>query len=77
LPSVPWENLETLRALPLWKDRLITLAAAGHPIANELTLDSFAAAVHVVDAGHVRITPEGEVTSVVDAILAALGNWQP
>jgi DNA-binding transcriptional LysR family regulator len=64
---------DTLRALPLWKDRLITLAAAGNPIAKDLTLDSFAAAVHVVDAGHVHITPEGEVTSVVDAILAASG----
>jgi DNA-binding transcriptional LysR family regulator len=64
---------DTLRAQPLWKDRLITLTAADNPIAKDLTLDSFAASVHVVDAGHVHITPEGEVTSVVDAILAASG----
>jgi DNA-binding transcriptional LysR family regulator len=64
---------DTLRALPLWKDRLITLVATGNPIAKSLTLDSFAAAVHAVDAGHVHITPEGKATSVVDAILAASG----
>jgi DNA-binding transcriptional LysR family regulator len=64
---------DTLRALPLWKDHLITLVAAGNPIAKNLTLNSFAAAVHAVDAGHVHVTPEGEATSVVDAILAASG----
>src|SRR3974390_1097851 len=58
---------DTLRALPLWKDSLVTLVAADNPIAKNLTLDTFAAAVHVVDAGHVHITPEGEATSIVDA----------
>jgi DNA-binding transcriptional LysR family regulator len=64
---------DTLRTLPLWKDQLTTLVAADNPVAKNLTLESFAAAAHVVDAGHVYITPEGEVTSVVDAILAASG----
>ncbi len=64
---------DDLRAIPLWKDRLTTLVACDNPIAKALTLESFAAAPHVVDAGHVRITPEGHVTSVVDAILAASG----
>jgi DNA-binding transcriptional LysR family regulator len=64
---------ETLRTLPLWKDRLTTLVAAGNPVAENLTLESFAAGAHVADAGHVRISPDGHVTSVVDAILAASG----
>ncbi len=64
---------EDLQAVPLWKDNLMTLASADHPIARNLTIEAFAAAAHVVDAGHVRITPDGQVTSIVDAILAASG----
>ncbi len=64
---------DDLRASPLWRDHLTTLMAADHPLANDLTIETFASAAHVVDAGHVRITPDGYVTSIVDAILAASG----
>jgi DNA-binding transcriptional LysR family regulator len=70
-PAAPAK--ETIRTLPLWKDRLVTLAAAGNPVSQSLTIESFAAAAHVVDAGHVHIGPDGEASSVVDAILAASG----
>jgi DNA-binding transcriptional LysR family regulator len=64
---------DTLRAVPLWKDCLTTLAATGNPVARCLTIEAFASAAHVVDAGHVHISPDGRVTSVVDSILAASG----
>jgi DNA-binding transcriptional LysR family regulator len=64
---------EGLRAVPLWKDRLTTLLASDHPLANCLTLETFARAAHAVDTGHVRIGPDGQVSSIVDAILAASG----
>lgn len=64
---------DTIRYVPLWRDRLTTLVAASNPAAEGLTLEAFAAAAHVVDAGHVHISPEGKVTSIVDAILAASG----
>ncbi len=62
-----------LRAEPLWKDHLVTLIRAGHPLALPMTLESFAAAAHVVDAGHIQVTPDGQGTSVVDSILEARG----
>jgi DNA-binding transcriptional LysR family regulator len=64
---------ESIRSMPLWKDRLVTLVAAHNPVAEELTLETFAAAAHAVDAGHVQINADGKVSSVVDAILAASG----
>jgi DNA-binding transcriptional LysR family regulator len=70
-PSSPMRD--TLRSLPLWSDRLITLMAADNRAAKGLTLETFAAAPHVVDSGHVHISREGQVTSVVDSILAASG----
>jgi len=60
-----------LRAEPLWTDHLITLVGANNPV--PMTIDSFAAAAHVVDAGHVQIAPDGQGISVVDSILAARG----
>ena len=62
-----------LRAEPLWKDHLVTLIRAGHPLRLPMSLESFAAAAHVVDAGHVQVTPDGQGTSVVDSILEARG----
>ena len=38
-----------------------------------MTLDGFAAAAHVVDAGHVQVAADGQGISVVDSILAARG----
>jgi DNA-binding transcriptional LysR family regulator len=64
---------EGIRTVPLWKDRLVTLAALENPVLQSLTIETFAAAAHVVDAGHVQIGANGEAASVVDAILAASG----
>jgi DNA-binding transcriptional LysR family regulator len=62
-----------LCAEPLWKDHLVTLIRAGHPLPLPMTPESFATAAHVVDAGHVQVTPDGQGTSVVDSILEARG----
>jgi DNA-binding transcriptional LysR family regulator len=62
-----------LRTEPLWTDHLITLVSADNPIRLPMTLDSFAAAAHVVDAGHVQVAADGQGVSVVDSILAARG----
>jgi DNA-binding transcriptional LysR family regulator len=62
-----------LRAEPLWRDGLVTLIGAANAIPTPMTLQGFAAADHVVDAGHVQVTPTGEGTSLVDTILAASG----
>jgi DNA-binding transcriptional LysR family regulator len=62
-----------LRSEPLWKDRLVTLIGERYPRALPMTLEAFAAAAHVVDAGHVQVTPDGRATSLVDTILAARG----
>jgi DNA-binding transcriptional LysR family regulator len=63
----------TIRCEPLWKDRLVTLAGPGNVLSDRMTIEAYAAAPHVVDAGHVQVTPDGVGTSVVDAILAARG----
>jgi DNA-binding transcriptional LysR family regulator len=63
----------TIRSEPLWKDRLVTLAGPGNELSDRMTIEAFAAAPHLVDAGHVQVTPDGVGTSVVDAILAARG----
>jgi DNA-binding transcriptional LysR family regulator len=62
-----------LHAEPLWNDRLVTLIAADNPLPLPMTLESFAEAIHVVDAGHVHVAGDGQGTSLVDAILAARG----
>ncbi len=62
-----------LRVEALWKDRLVTLVGANNPAPQPMTLEAFAAADHVVDAGHVRVSPDGQGASLVDTILAARG----
>jgi DNA-binding transcriptional LysR family regulator len=69
----PLVGSRDLRAEPLWKDHLVTLLGADNPMALPMTIDSFAAAAHVVDAGHVQVAPDGQGISVVDSILAARG----
>jgi DNA-binding transcriptional LysR family regulator len=62
-----------LHAEPLWNDRLVTLVAESNPLRDPVTIEAYAAAMHLVDAGHVRVSPDGTGTSVVDAILTARG----
>ncbi len=69
----PLAGSRDLRAEPLWTDRLVTLIGTGNTLPLPLTLDGYAAATHVVDAGHVQIAPDGSGISVVDSILAARG----
>jgi DNA-binding transcriptional LysR family regulator len=66
-------NAGELHAEPLWTDRLVTLVAADHPLRDPVGIEAFAAAAHLVDAGHVQVAPDGTGSSVVDAILAARG----
>lgn len=65
--------MRDLRAEPLWKDRLVTLVGPANPLPLPMTLETFAAAAHVVDAGHVQVDFEGRGSSLVDAILTARG----
>jgi DNA-binding transcriptional LysR family regulator len=62
-----------LHAEPLWNDRLVTLISANNPLPLPMTIDAFADAVHVVDAGHVQVAKDGKGSSLVDSILAARG----
>jgi DNA-binding transcriptional LysR family regulator len=62
-----------LRAEPLWNDRLVMLVAADNPVRLPMTIEAYAAAAHLVDAGHVQVSADGVGASVVDAILAARG----
>lgn len=66
-------RIPELRAEPLWKDHLVTLIRADNPLPLPMTLEAFAAATHVVDAGHVQVAPDGQGSSLVDTILAARG----
>jgi DNA-binding transcriptional LysR family regulator len=59
-------------ALPLWKDRLVTLTCKRSG-PKSLTLEEFAALPHVVDAGHVQMGEDGSARSVVDVLLGARG----
>jgi DNA-binding transcriptional LysR family regulator len=59
-------------SLPLWTDHLVTLTSKRSGL-KSLTPEAFAAAPHVVDAGHVHIKDDGTVTSVIDALLGARG----
>ena len=60
-------------AEPLWNDRLVTLVGEDNPLREPMTIESYAAAAHLVDAGHVQVSADGVGTSVVDAILKARG----
>jgi DNA-binding transcriptional LysR family regulator len=62
-----------LAAEPLWNDRLVMLVGRDNPVTEPMSIESYAAAGHLVDAGHVQVSPEGVGSSVVDAILAARG----
>jgi DNA-binding transcriptional LysR family regulator len=64
---------DEMHAEPLWTDRLVTLVGASNPLRDPLTMEAYAAAAHLVDAGHVQVSPDGVGTSVVDAILKARG----
>jgi DNA-binding transcriptional LysR family regulator len=66
-------GIQDLRAEPLWTDHLVTLIGANNPLSLPMTIEAFAAAAHVVDAGHVQVAPNGQGTSLVDSILAARG----
>ncbi|WP_291010582.1 LysR family transcriptional regulator [Hydrogenophaga sp.] len=57
---------------PLWQDHLVTLIGE-HFWDRPFTSDVFASASHVVDAGRVHVSPDGQGSSVVDAMLAARG----
>jgi DNA-binding transcriptional LysR family regulator len=69
----PLVGMRELRAEPLWMDHLVTLIGADNPMTLPMTLETFAAAAHVVDAGHVQVAPDGQGTSLVDSILAERG----
>lgn len=57
---------------PLWHDQLVTLV--GERFWDQpLTAEVFANASHVVDAGHVQVSPDGNGSSVVDVVMAARG----
>jgi DNA-binding transcriptional LysR family regulator len=62
-----------ISAEPLWNDRLVMLVGRDNPLTEPVSIESYAAAGHLVDAGHVQVSVEGVGTSVVDAILAARG----
>jgi DNA-binding transcriptional LysR family regulator len=62
-----------LSAEPLWNDRLVTLVGKDNPLSEPLSMEAYAAAAHLVDAGHVQVSAEGIGRSVVDAILTARG----
>lgn len=62
-----------LRAEPLWNDRLVTLIGANNPLSLPMSIEAFADAIHVVDAGHVQVAGDGKGSSLVDSILAARG----
>jgi DNA-binding transcriptional LysR family regulator len=57
----------------LWRDHLLTLVSKTNRLAKRMTVKSFAAAGHIVDAGLVQVAPDGAGNSVVDAMLASLG----
>jgi DNA-binding transcriptional LysR family regulator len=69
----PLVGMRDLCAEPLWMDHLVTLIGADNPMTLPMTLESFAEAAHVVDAGHVQVAPDGQGTSLVDSILAERG----
>jgi DNA-binding transcriptional LysR family regulator len=62
-----------ISAEPLWNDRLVMLVGRDNPLTEPVSIEAYAAAGHLVDAGHVQVSVEGVGTSVVDAILSARG----
>lgn len=62
-----------ISAEPLWNDRLVTLVGDDNPLREPLSMEAYAAAAHLVDAGHVQVSADGVGRSVVDAILTARG----
>ena len=62
-----------ISAEPLWNDRLVTLVGKDNPLHDPMSIEAYAAAPHLVDAGHVQVSADGVGTSVVDAILKARG----
>jgi DNA-binding transcriptional LysR family regulator len=62
-----------LRAEPLWNDKLVMLVGKDNPLREPVSIEAYAAAPHLVDAGHVQVSSEGVGRSVVDAILTARG----
>jgi len=60
-----------LQTEPLWKDHLVTLVRADNPM--PMTLETFTAACHVVDAAHVQVSIDGQGNSLVDSMLAERG----
>jgi DNA-binding transcriptional LysR family regulator len=48
-----------ISAEPLWNDRLVTLVGENNPLREAMTIEAFAAAGHLVDAGHVQASPDG------------------
>ena len=66
-------GMPELCAETLWHDRLVTLVSANNRLPQPMTIEVFAAADHVVDAGHVRVGTDGRGASLVDSILAARG----
>jgi DNA-binding transcriptional LysR family regulator len=66
-------GMPELCAETLWSDRLVTLLGSGNRLSQPMTIEAFAAADHVVDAGHVQVAPDGRGASLVDTILAARG----
>lgn len=66
-------GMPELCAETLWNDRLVTLVSADNRLPQPMTIEAFAAADHVVDAGHVRVGTDGRGASLVDSILAARG----
>ena len=59
-------GMPELCAETLWSDRLVTLVSAENRLPLPMTIEAFAAADHVVDAGHVRVAPDGRGASLVD-----------
>ena len=73
-PTTTGTMAEAALVLPLSSvARLVMLVGKDNPLPEPMTIESYAAAAHLVEAGHVQVSPEGVGTSVVDAILAARG----
>ncbi len=62
-----------LSAEPLWSDRLVMMVGHDNPLREPVSIEFYAAASHLVDAGHVQVAQDGVATSIVDAILRARG----
>ncbi len=61
------DSVTELNAEPLFDETAVTLLAAGHPLAQDLTLDGF------VCARHITVAIEGQGVNWIDSLLAARG----